>query len=231
MQFTSCAFFSEILPAFLAGMVSGLSEGGDTSTNISGYQYENVSYNTSFADEVEWLAVEIACIGKYDMTYTDTPWHSDPKDYYTTDLVKDYLKSKANKKTRTVTFEGICFDYAEFGFREIQSYQSYYNKKGMNGSHYYIVGTDKNPNVIEIYVLDPYSTTRINGFPARIIQKMNIKAHGNATMHAWLWIYHQDGSIYWLDPTWTDNRGQPVFGIVKNGREIEIKPNPNLCVR
>lgn len=50
-------------------------------------------------------------------------------------------------------------------------------------------------------------------------------------MHAWLWIYHQDGSIYWLDPTWTDNRGQPVFCIVKNGREIEIQPSSNFCVR
>jgi hypothetical protein len=55
-----------------------------------------------------------------------------------------------------------------------------------------------------------------------------VQAHGNATVHAWLWVYSNDGTIYWIDPTWTDTAGYIWWGVVENGREVQRDSSQRL---
>jgi tetratricopeptide (TPR) repeat protein len=57
-----------------------------------------------------------------------------------------------------------------------------------------------------------------------------VHAHSDAKNHAWLWIYRNDGTIYWLDPTWTDNSGYLWWGIVRNGEETQVRPSAEYCM-
>lgn len=57
------------------------------------------------------------------------------------------------------------------------------------------------------------------------------QADNGATKHAWLWAQAKDGTVYWIDPTWTDNSGRPVYGIVRAGAEIQLPPASDLCVK
>jgi tetratricopeptide (TPR) repeat protein len=57
-----------------------------------------------------------------------------------------------------------------------------------------------------------------------------VQSHGNnTTHHAWLWIYGSDGTIYWIDPTWTDGNGYIWWGVVQDGREVQTRPAERLC--
>ncbi len=71
----------------------------------------------------------------------------------------------------------------------------------------------------------------INRTPVVVFSHNHILAHDRATNHAWFWVQSTDGTVYWIDPTWTDNTGRPVYGIVRGGKEIELSPSSSLCVR
>jgi tetratricopeptide (TPR) repeat protein len=86
----------------------------------------------------------------------------------------------------------------------------------------------------EIVLYDPvprgqHTRPPLNGVYVKEAARHNVRAHENATIHAWLWVYANDGNIYWIDPTWTDNSGFVWWGVVRNGREEQVAPSPQLC--
>lgn len=193
---------------------------------------ENVYYyDSTLAYKLQWLAVNVACKGVYDMAYTGNFYAKNPKDNYKTSFIKSYLASNNGKTSRgTILFEGICFDYADFACQEIKA-----NKKEYpNVVNYWMVGTFENPNDIIVYkIASPgeKSNMTINTTPVVVLNHNRIVAHENATNHAWLWVQSDDGTVYWVDPTWTDNLGQPVYGIVRDGREIPLNPDTRLFAK
>ncbi len=194
-----------------------------TSTGESAYYYD-----ADFAEQLQWLAVVVACKGTYDMAYTGDFSTPNPTDYYTTSFIKKYLVSNEGKASRgTPTFEGICFDYADWAYKELSVTKAKYS----NIAGFWMVGTFADSNDIIRYRIAEYgesSDRTINDTPVVVFNHNHIKAHDNAKHHAWFWVQSTDGTIYWIDPTWTDNSGRPVYGIVRNGQEIELEPDSRL---
>ena len=199
-------------------------------TGNSAYYYdENLAYR------LQWLAVKIACKGVYDMAYTGNFKATNPHDYYKTSFIKSYLASNDGRTSKgTTLFEGICFDYADFAYQELTD-----NKKEYpNVANFWMVGTFDDGSDIVAYRLakaGESSTMTINRTPVVVFSHNHILAHlqGNgrpATGHAWFWVQSTDGTVYWVDPTWTDNSGRPVYGIVRGGKEVELPPSSDLCV-
>lgn len=182
-------------------------------------------YDADLANQLQWLAVVVACKGEYDMAYTGDFSATNPVDNYTTSFIKKYLASNNGKASRgTPKFEGICFDYADWAYKELSANKSSYS----NIAGFWMVGTFGDCNDIIRYRIAEYgehSDMLINGTPVVVFNHNRIKAHSNATHHAWFWVQSTDGTVYWIDPTWTDNSGRPVYGIVRNGQEIELEPD------
>ncbi len=192
-------------------------------------------YDANLAYQLQWLAVKIACKGVYDMAYTGDFSAKNPHDYYKTSFIKSYLASNDGRTSKgTTLFEGICFDYADFAYQELTD-----NKKDYpNVANFWMVGTFDDGSDIIAYRLakaGESSTMTINRTPVVVFSHNHILAHlqGDgrpATGHAWFWVQSTDGTVYWVDPTWTDNTGRPVYGIVRGGQEVELSPSSNLCV-
>jgi tetratricopeptide (TPR) repeat protein len=102
----------------------------------------------------------------------------------------------------------------------------------MQRNQWYIAVVKDNSRQIILY--DPVSreraTERMNGIYLKENSRKNVRSHGDATWHAWLWVFANDGTIYWIDPTWTDNAGYVWWGIVQNGREVQMRPLDDLCM-
>lgn len=196
----------------------------DISSGSSAYYYDKtLAYN------LQWLAVEVACKGKYDMAYTGDFYTKNPTDYYTTSYIKQYLAKSGEYTRGTTLFEGICFDYADWAYQDVAS-----NKKNFNVTDVWMVGTFNDSSNIIAYRIAQNGETpnyQINGTPVIVAAQYHIAAHENAKYHAWLWVRGTDGVFYWVDPTWTDNSGRPVYGIVRGGKEIELAPSSELCVK
>ena len=188
-------------------------------------------YDETLAYQLQWLAVKIACKGMYDMAYTGDFRAKNPTDYYKTSFIKKYLATNDGKASKgTTLFEGICFDYADFAYQELSD-----NKKSYSSriAKFYMVGTFKDANDIIAYRLaakGESSDMTINRTPVVVFSHNNIRAHDAATNHAWFWVQATDGTMYWVDPTWTDNSGRPVYGIVRGGQEIQLPYDKSLCV-
>jgi tetratricopeptide (TPR) repeat protein len=177
----------------------------------------------SLANELQWLTAQTACAGQYNMAQTGDYSIGDPHDYYRPADIREYLARQSGGRTATTTFYGICFDYAQAAYNHISGNRAAYEAKGMKRNGWYIVGTGNNSRQITLY--DPSSreqaTLRMNGVYIKENSRQNVQAHGNATVHAWLWVYGNDGTIYWIDPTWTDTAGYIWWGVVENGREVQ----------
>lgn len=183
----------------------------------------------TLADALQWLAVQTACLGEYSMAQTGDSSVSDPMDNYRPPDVREYLARQSGNRTRSLTFYGICFDYAQTAYNIILQNSSQYGNLGVKA--WYMAGTHKNSR--EIILIDPTSKEKSdynqNGVPVKVASRQNVRAHGDATSHAWLWVYGNDGNTYWIDPTWTDNTGYIWWGVVRNGREEQVAPLPRLC--
>ena len=198
-----------------------------TKTTDSGAYY----YNASLAYQLQWLAVETACVGKYDMAYTGDFRTKNPTDNYTTSLMKQYF-TRRDGTTRTITFEGICFDYADFMYQAMEREQNTLNKLGIR--QFWMVGVHGDSNTLELFRIakdGEVSDRKQNGMPIIVDDYYRVTAHDNITYHAWIWAQSKDGTMYWIDPTWTDNSGRPVYGIVRGNKEIPLTPSSDLCVR
>jgi tetratricopeptide (TPR) repeat protein len=193
-----------------------------------------IAYTTaaSLSDELQWLAVQIACLSIYNRAQTGDFVLEDPYDYYQPGAIRDYLTSLSGEETQNTMTYGICFNYAQLAYNDISRYRSYYENLGMQANSWYIAAAFDNPD--QIILFDPVSRDRatmtVNGVSVREHSRQNIRTHGGAKKHAWLWVYGKDGTIYWIDPTWTDNSGQVVWGVVRNGEEVQMRPRQELCI-
>ncbi len=188
-------------------------------------------YDNTLANQLQWLAVTTACKGIYDMAYTGNFSQKNPTDYYQTKHIKKYLATNDGRASKgTTLFEGICFDYADFAYQELKQNKLNYPRV----ANFWMVGTFSDPNDIVAYRLankGEQSNFTINRTPVVVNSHNHIYAHDGATSHAWFWVQATDGIIYWVDPTWTDNTGRPVYGIVRGGREVQLEANPGYCVK
>ena len=188
------------------------------------------------ADILQDLAVQTACLGRYSIVQANkyvTTRYNDPPDYYEPPMLANRFAAMSGDMTRTITFYGVCFDYAQFAWDDIKKYQKMYNNAGMKDQQWYIASTKPNdPYTIILY--DPVSkekaTVISNGIYIRENSRHKIYAHDGAEGHAWIWVQHKNGTWYWIDPTWTDNTGYVWWGIVKNGEETQYDPYPKYCV-
>jgi len=186
------------------------------------------------SDELQSLASYIACIGQYSMAETGDYKLGDPVDHYQPRHIAEYLAKRSGNRTKTDTFYGICFDYAHAAYNEISQNASHYESLGMASGGYYIAGAFENNR--EIILLDPVHqgqhTMLLNGVYVKEHSRQNVLTHGegSAKMHGWLWVIGNDGTIYWIDPTWTDNNGYIWWGIVQDGKEVQGAPLKSLCM-
>jgi hypothetical protein len=189
-------------------------------------------FTDDFTDELQWLAKLTACIGQYNMAQTGDYTVKDPQDYYRPSDIREWLAQQSGSRTTTATFYGICFDYAQWAYNTISQDRSQYERLGMQRNGWYIAGTGDNSRQITLYdpVARDQATVIMNGVPLKENSRQNVRAHGDATYHAWLWVYGKDGTIYWIDPTWTDNADYVWWGIVRNGEEVQIRPRQDLCI-
>jgi len=190
------------------------------------------------ADLLQDLAVQTACLGSYSIVQANknkyvTTRYNDPPDYYEPYMLADRFAAMSGDMTRTITFYGVCFDYAQFAWDDIKKYQKMYNNAGMKDQQWYIASTQPNePYNIILYdpVTKDKATVISNGVYLRENSRHKIYAHEGAEGHAWIWVQHKNGTWYWIDPTWTDNTGYVWWGIVQNGMEVKYYPDPDLCV-
>jgi hypothetical protein len=190
------------------------------------------------ADLLQDLAIQTACIGMYSATEASKMEgvinrYDDPPDWYTPPLMATRFAQMSGNMTRTNTFYGICFDYAQSAWDDIKKYQSAYNEAGMKDQQWYIAAAfPGDPNTIILY--DPVSpenaTSYLNGVPVREYARHKIYTHDGTTGHAWLWVQHNNGTWYWIDPTWTDNTGYTWWGMVEKGKEVTYFPDPTYCI-
>ena len=86
------------------------------------------SFADSFTDAIQDLAMQTACIGQYSATQAGGGWYDDPHDYYTPQMLAERFAKMSGNMTRTTTFYGVCFDYAQFAYLDIEKYKSWYNE-------------------------------------------------------------------------------------------------------
>lgn len=192
----------------------------------------------AFTDAIQDLAIQTACIGMYSMTEAGGGWYEDPHDYYTPQDMAERFAKMSGDMTRTTTFYGICFDYAQFAYNDVKNYASWYREQGMYENQFWMAGVHDNYNIIELMSPGNSSdyTKKQNGVYIKTYsfsnrsEKTHKKLDGTrATHHAWLWIQRADGVWFWIDPTWTDNLGYVVYGYDANGEEIQCRPDPKFC--
>ena len=195
----------------------------------------------SFTDTIQDLAMQTACIGQYSATQAGGGWYDDPHDYYTPQMMAERFAKMSGNMTRTTTFYGVCFDYAQFAYQDIERYKSWYNQQGMYEGQFWLAGVhgDSSTIILSMPTTRENATTTQNGVyiktfgdkSNRAVKTHRLKNEGTrATHHAWIWIQRADGVWFWIDPTWTDNLGYVVYGYVKNGEEVQCRPDKNYCI-
>ena len=161
------------------------------------------------ADALQDLAIQTACLGMYSTAQTGvyvTSRYDDPPDWYDPPMMANRFARMSGNMTRIETFYGVCFDYAQFAWDDIKKYQKLYNDAGMKDQEWYIAATNPGaPNTIILY--DPVSreraTTISNGVYLREKSRYQVRAHDNATGHAWLWVQHNNWNMV-LDRSYMD---------------------------
>jgi tetratricopeptide (TPR) repeat protein len=185
----------------------------------------------SLADAIQWLAVRTACVSQYSGAETGDFTSPDPADLYRPSHIREYLVKESGNTTKTDMVYGICFDFAKAAYEFITRNQRYYTSLGVK--EWYIAAAFNDPRQIVLFqpVSSRNEATRppLNGVYVKEITQQNVRTHNDATVHGWLWVYTNDGTIYWIDPTWTDNAGYVVWGVVRNGREEQVAPAARLC--
>lgn len=193
----------------------------------------------SFSDIIQDLTVQIACTGQYNATMAGETWKDDPIDFYNPRLMASRFTELAGKKTEYPTFYGICYNYAKYAFLDIQKYHSIYEQSGMRKNQFYITGVDDYPYELFLVTLSDAEKSDLyrNGEYLKKHKTEYIGSHktsdnNRVTQHAWIWIQRNDGTWFWIDPTFTDNLGYVVYGYVdrNTNEEIQLKPDKNYCI-
>jgi tetratricopeptide (TPR) repeat protein len=207
------------------GTLANLGAAGVTPRARSSY----TPAGNTLADELQWLAIQTACVGVYNMAETGDFTVDDPEDFYRPGDIREYLAELSGDRTSVDMFYGICFNYAQAAYNDIARYKNHYAGAGVKD--WYIAAVFENPGQIVLFDPAPreQSTMIVNGVPVKENSRRNVRSHGSATYHAWLWVIANDGTIYWIDPTWTDTGGYVVWGLVRDGKEMELAPAARLC--
>lgn len=196
-------------------------------------------YADNFSSIIQDLAVQIACTGQYNATMTGGTWQDDPIDFYNPILMADRFTTLSGRRTEYQTFYGICYNYAKYAFLEIQNNQYLYEQNGMRKNQFYITGVDNVTDELSLLTLakpgehDTYRNGEyLNEYTTEFISSHKTTKGTRVTHHAWLWIQRDDGTWFWIDPTFTDNLGYVVYGYVDRDtdEEIQLKPDKNLCL-
>lgn len=192
-------------------------------------------YADDFTDMLQDLAVQTACLGSYSNAEAKIYNEKDPIDYYTPSIMAERFAEMSGERTRIETFYGICFDYANCAYEHLEKHKDSYAQLGMYEDQFWIAVSISNSNIIEL--TNPVSKEEgnfiMNGVPIETYGeygRFDVKTHDNITHHGWLWVQRFDGVLFWIDPTWTDNLGYVVYGYVGNGKEIQCRPNRELCI-
>ncbi len=188
----------------------------------------------NFSYAMQYLVRYTACLGKYNPAEANLTW--EPANFYTEIMIAKDLAVESGKRTVTHTFYGLCFDYAHFALVDIESTPHFFESNGMKKNCFYMADTLDSNQVILSTIMKKNPDRTMNGVPLKNIKTMNVKTHKDsqgfrATNHAWIWVQRVDGVWFWLDPTWTDNLGYIVWGYVKDGEEIQLKPDRKFCVK
>ena len=185
--------------------------------------------NFDFKEFINSITIETACIGQYSATQAGETSQDDPIDYYSPKDIADYLKDLSGYRTKTETFYGVCFDYAEYFYKRLIQLNMLQNGIPNTTGKFYIVG-DIDEGII-LYSTENVNSKKIimNGVEIYEEKIEKVIPHNNAKQHAWIWIQRSDGEWFWVDPTWTDNLGYVVWGIVKDGKEIQLQPDLRYC--
>lgn len=189
-------------------------------------------FSDNFTEIIQDLAMQTACLGKYSMAETGQYGIKDPHNYYTEELLSERFAKMSGDKTKIETFYGVCFDYAQAAWKDINTYTSLYMGTGMEKDQFYIAGVDDDPNVITLSIpgtRNDYDVVQ-NGVYLKRKKIYNIKTHESITHHAWLWVLKNDGQWFWIDPTWTDTLGYVVWGYVSDKEEVQLPPIRVLCI-
>jgi hypothetical protein len=198
--------------------------------------FNNLAFSDPLADLLQDLAIQTACLGQYSATQAAKTEgvisrHDDPPDWYTPPLMAERFANMSGEQTMTTTFYGICFNYAQFAWDDIKKYQRLYNDAGMKNQQWFIAAAwDTHTIILYDPVSEDRATRTVNGVYVREHSRHNVTTHDLASGHAWLWVQHQDGTWYWIDPTWSDNTGFPWWGIVQNGKEVQYYPDAQYCI-
>jgi len=177
------------------------------------------------------LAIKTACVGVYTKANSR---YDDPPDFYTPSMLANRFATVSGNSSSKNAFYGVCFDYAQYAWKEIKRNRKKFNDSGMKGTEWYIaIANEGYPNTIILYdpaSKDNASVTYNNGVFLKEISRFNVYSHEGTSGHAWIWVKHNNGNWYWVDPTWTDNTGYVRWGIVENGREVQYNPISSYCV-
>jgi tetratricopeptide (TPR) repeat protein len=190
-----------------------------------------VPSGNSLADAIQWLAVQTACTDIYSFSSKKMN-KPDPTDHYRHSYLSEYL-GRNRRSINTGPNYGVCWDYAKNTYEHMTRNAQYYRNLGMK-EWYLAVSPKGNSRQIVLYDLVPYGQhDRLmwDEDPVKEIFRRNVQTHGNNDNHAWLWVIARDDTIYWFDPTWTDNSGYVTWGIVQNDREGYVPSLDRLCVR
>ncbi len=191
-----------------------------------------------FTDIIHSIGVYSACLGQYSATQFGGTSEDDPEDFYTPQVIASYLAEQSGERTKTDTFYGICFDYANcaYGFLKENASEEDYAPGGLRKNQFFIAVSADDPNIIELSspVSAKEGIKKWNGVHVKTYGNdsyKEVRTHYDCTCHAWLWIQRYDGVWFWVDPTWTDNLGYVVYGYVGNGKEIQCRPDKDWCVK
>lgn len=203
---------------------------------------------------LQFSNITTACKGQYSATQADKSRFEDPEDWYKPRDLADFFAITSGDRTSTETFYGICFDYAFDLYKTLWESTTYVEGFTYveNISEVYVAATFDDPNQVLLYEIPrgEYGDGRIysdwwdldagqrwgkqnnlpmlNGVYVNYCGYKKVKAHLNACNHAWVWVLTQDGTWFWLDPTYTDNTGFLYYGYVKDGKEVFMEPKKIL---
>ena len=159
-------------------------------------------FSDSFSSCIQNLAYQVACLGQYNAAQT-RDGGSDPHDFYTPNMLREYFAKVSGARTKTDTFYGVCFDYAQAAYNEIKKNRSWFIQNGMADNQWYIAANSKDNSCIILY--DPVSPEKsdfsMNGVPVKERFRRYFPAHVDsrgipAKNHAWLWIQRNDGTWF-----------------------------------
>jgi tetratricopeptide (TPR) repeat protein len=189
-----------------------------------------VPSGNTLPEALQWLAVQTACTDVYSYSARGQ-YKPDPTDHYRRAYLSEYLNKNKNA-IKTGPNYGVCWDYAKNTYEYITRNAQYYGNLGLK--EWYLAVSEDRPGYVVLYDLVPRDQATLLMWkedPVKEITRRNVQYHGGTTNHAWIWVIANDGTIYWFDPTWTDNSGYVRWGIVRNGREEDARPLDRLCIR